>query len=275
MISQPLTVNEQQPRRRHTSILNTSTDNHVGRILLGEPGSLFVLNRSSIHEFVEHLWQFDNDPFIRVITIQSANHEVFCIGGDLREMRKIATTQSAPTRPGVYDALSVGEALYSAHTPVLTQVGGLAAGGGLELVLASDIVVCSDTACFAVPEALRGTGGLVLAQLLGRLVPRRVAFDMLYSGRTVDAQEALRLHLVNEVASDDKIGSITQRWIDIIVDRAPLTMSAHRVSMNYLLDLPLAMGTRTPVLPDPYTSADMRRGIDAFFAKTAPAWEGQ
>lgn len=256
--------------RPRSEAVSCVVDRQAGWITLGKAGSTFVLNQAAIAALVEAVWRLDTDPAVRVLVLRSADPETFCAGGDLTELRAGAV----PPRPGAYGAVSAAEVLFGARKPVVCEVSGLAAGGGLELVLASDIVVCAGSARFMVAEGLRGTGGLIVAQLIGRAVPRRVAFDLLYSARAVPAPEALALGLVNSVHDGADLALATDRWVDTIAAKAPLTMQAHRAAMNYLIDLPLPAATRTPLLPDPYASNDMRRGIDAFFDRTEPEWEG-
>jgi enoyl-CoA hydratase len=255
--------------------VTVEVDGTAGRIVLGAPECAFVFDRAAAQRIVDAVWQLDNEPSVRVIGLKSADPATFCAGGDLREMGEAAASKSMPLRPGHYGMTSPAEVLFAARKPVVAAIGGLAVGGGFELMLASDIVVCSELASFAALESTRGTGGLLLAQLLGRMVPRRVAFDLLYTARRVCADEALKLHLVNEVVAAAELASATDRWVEVLASMAPVTLAAHRASMNYLLDFPVSAATRMPILPDPYTSADMGRGIAAFFDKTRPQWEGK
>ena len=166
---------------------------------LNRPEKLNALDLETydgIVAFVEEL-QVDEGLWVGIIT--GAGERAFSAGADLRKL----PAQMAERGPGAAPPFVTAFRQVGLRKPLIAAVNGLAYGGGCELALACDLRVVASSAVFALPESKRGLipgwGG---TQLLPRLVPRAVALELLFTGRDVDAAEALRLGLANRVAPD-------------------------------------------------------------------------
>ena len=163
---------------------------------LNRPHVLNAINAALADALHDALVAADADPAVRCILLTGTGERAFCAGGDLKEM-------AAPDGPGMAGGGRViTHALrYRPSKPVLAAVNGPAYGGGVEILLACDLVVSAERATFALPEVRRSLiaagGGLVrLPQLIG---PRR-AMQMILTGAPIDAATALDWGLVNIVA---------------------------------------------------------------------------
>ena len=166
---------------------------------------------------------------------------------------------------------------YTCWKPIIAAVNGYAVGGGLELVLACDLAIASDNAQFGAPE---GKVGLVAAaggvHRLPRQVPLKIAMEMLLAGRMLDAEEAHRYGLVNEVVPADELVAAAERMASEIVSLAPLSARAHKqMAMTGLgLDLDDAMARDYSENEKAMASDDFIEGPRAFAEKRKPNWTG-
>jgi crotonobetainyl-CoA hydratase len=169
--------------------------------------------------------QASHDNQVKVVVITGAGREAFCAGADLR-----AVQRGERLRPEDPAAEQWGFAGYTAHPiskPTIAAVNGAAVGGGLELVLASDLAVAADTAIFALPEVRYGifpaAGG---AFRLPEQLPRKVAMEMLLTGESVGANRAYALGLINKVVSCDELIPATLEMARLIAGLPPRAVQA-------------------------------------------------
>ncbi|SVC68262.1 uncharacterized protein METZ01_LOCUS321116, partial [marine metagenome] len=162
--------------------------------------------------------------------------------------------------------------------PLLAAVHGYAVGGGLELVLGCDIVLAADNAQFGLPEVRRGllADGAGIHRLMRR-VPYSVAMGMVLTGQFIGAEEAHRVGLVNEVTSGEELRAATERWVEQIMECAPLSLRASKEAALRGLELPLweAVGQSFPMAEKLYASEDFIAGPEAFAEKRKPEWKGK
>jgi crotonobetainyl-CoA hydratase len=214
----------------------------------------------------------DADPEIRCLVITGAGDIAFSAGGDIKEM----ASKGGPDMAG--DARVITRALrYRPAKPLLAAVNGLAYGGGLELLLACDLVVSAEHATFALPEVRRGVlasgGGLVH---LPRLVGPRRALQLILTGAPIDAATALDWGLINEVVPSGTELAATLELARTIAANAPL-------SVRYSKQTAVAALTATEhdawrVNNAAYRAVcrcpDALEGTRAFTERRAPVWTG-
>lgn len=162
--------------------------------------------------------------------------------------------------------------------PLIAACNGLTIGGGLELSLACDMIIASENATFGLPEVRVGVcpggGG---TQRLPRTVPIRIAAEMLFTGKTIDAQEAYRIGLVNKVVPLDQLMTEAKKLAESICEAAPLAVRTAKECMVRGLSLSLEEGLR---LEDDYqtyimSTKDFEEGMTAFREKRKPKYEGK
>jgi crotonobetainyl-CoA hydratase len=253
-------------------------------ILLTEdhgPVRVLTLNRPSVLNAVSPqlgralgaaLAGLDADQDIRVAIITGAGDRAFCAGADLKAM------QGAGPSMGNGSRVITRALRFRPGKPLLAAVNGLAYGGGLELVLACDLAVCSEQALFALPEVKRGIlasgGGLVrLPHVIG---PQR-ALQMTLTGEPVDAVTALSWGLVNSVVPADSVLEHTMSLARVIAGNAPLAVAASKrvITEGARLAEDDAWTLNEAAFQRIKDSADALEGPRAFAEKRPPQWQGR
>lgn len=254
---------------------------HVAYITLNRP---HVLNAMDVqmHEELAAIWDdFEADDTIRVGVLTGAGNKAFSVGQDLKELaeRQYAGTVNESSFG------SVGKSGWPRLTerfnrvkPLIAKVHGYAFGGGFELALACDIIVATEDASFALPEAklglIAGAGGIFR---LTRQMPYRTALGYLMTGRTMTAQRALELGLVNDVVTDSALDECVNDWVRDILRCAPLSIRAIMdvASKSTTLSLEQAFATQYAGEELRKKSLDAKEGPQAFVEKRPPEWQGR
>ncbi|WP_225883294.1 enoyl-CoA hydratase-related protein [Sphingomonas aliaeris] len=231
-----------------------------------------ALHPAAHHELAEHWDRLAADPTLRVV-ILTGEGPVFCAGYDLLD--NLDT--------GVMDLPASGFGGLTRRTdfpvPLIAAVNGPAMGGGFEMALACDLIVASDTARFALPEPKVGwaaLGGGI--QRLPRAIGIKQAMGMILTGRTIDAEEALALGLINDVAPAELLIDAARRWAGQIVACAPIAVRCSKQAAYAGLDMPLAAAldpANHPLASAVLASDDAEEGKRAFADRRPPRWRNQ
>jgi len=152
---------------------------------------------------------------------------------------------------------------------------GWAMGGGCELGLACDIRLAADDLRIGMPETKRGLGANFGSVVLPRVVPLGVAYQMLYTGEPLSADEALRWGLVQSVVPRARLDERAEALVRSIVANAPLTNQRYKAMITKGRDLPTAAALRLNVGPNPYLSEDRKEGVAAFLERRTPNWQAR
>ncbi|MGW8374892.1 enoyl-CoA hydratase-related protein [Streptomyces sp. ODS28] len=222
--------------------------------------------------------RLQRDEALRAAVLTGAGERFFSAGWDLKAANE-GEAIDADHGPGGFAGLTE---LFGLDKPVIAAVNGLAVGGGFELALAADLIVADAHAEFGLPEVRIGmipdSGGVLR---LPRRVPRAVASELLLTGRRMDAAEAARWGLVNEVA--EAPGTARARALSLaatLTESAPLAVAAVKEVLRETeaLSVPDAYarmrGEGMPRYRAMLTSADAEEGPRAFAEKRAPQWKG-
>jgi len=162
--------------------------------------------------------------------------------------------------------------------PLIAAINGLALGGGLEIALGCDIRIAAENARFGFPEVkvgmFPGGGG---TQRLPRLIPPGIAAEMLFTGKMIDAQEALRIGLVNKVVPLDQLMPAARELAQAICEVSPLAVRTAKEAMIRGMSLGLEDGLRLEITltPGVVFSRDFEEGVNAFAEKRKPEFEGK
>ena len=212
-------------------------DEHVLLVVLNRPQARNAVDGALTLALGNALEEAEHDPEVRVVVLTGSGDASFCAGADLKA---IARGESL-NPPGTEGWGFAGMVQHPISKPIVAAVNGTAVGGGTELVLASDLAVVSEAATFGLPEVRRGliaaAGGLVR---LPEQLPRKLAMQMILTGRPVDAATALRWGLVNEVVPADRLEAAADAWVG-------------RVTRSTVL--PVGRGLAERVLSLPYHEA--------------------
>ena len=211
--------------------------------------------------------QLEDDPDLRV-GVLTGGTQVFCAGSDLKSRGDYVTE-----RGGEYGVIRRRRG-----KPLIAAVEGLALGGGMEIVLACDMVVAAIDARFGLPEVMRGvlpTCGALFRALVA--LPPNIAREMVLSGEPIDAARAHALGLVNQLSAPGEALARALVLARRIGDNAPLSVQASLQAMNGLLAAADAAGweATAKALAVISGSADYTEGVQAFFERRAPVWQGR
>lgn len=230
------------------------------------PAAHFELQRVFDH------YAADRDLHVAILT--GCGERAFCVGTDLKAL---AQTDDHRKPPGGFAGITTRTDLYK---PVIAAVNGLCLGGGAEIVVACDLAIAADHAQFGFPEprvGLAATGGGAL-QRVARGMPMKDAMMMMLTARRMDAQEARRVSLINDVVPGAQLMQAAQALARDILECAPLAVQATKQVMLQSLaepDLQVAMDARYEAVERMLASEDAREGPRAFAEKRRPRWTGR
>lgn len=252
---------------------STERDGHLLRVTIERPDVLNSLHPPANAELAAVFDEFAADPELWVAILTGAGERAFCAGNDLKYQ---AQGGKMEIHPKGFGGLTNR---FDLDKPVIAAVNGVAMGGGFEIALACDLIVASERAVFALPEVRVGlaalAGGL---HRLPRQIPLKAAMGLLLTGRRIDAAEALRLGVVNEVVPPAELLPTAQRWAEQILEAAPLSVRASKQAVMQGLDEPsleAAIGRRYEGLVAMARSEDFVEGPRAFAEKRRPRWKAR
>ena len=246
--------------------------NRIAFVTINRPEVMNALHPPASEE-MSRVWEdVIADPEVWVAIVTGAGDRAFSAGNDL----KWTAQHGMPRMPkGGFGGLTTRDDLWK---PVIAAVNGVALGGGLEIALACDIIIASENARMGLPEPRVG-----LAALAGGMhrLPRQIglknAMGMMLTGRHIDAQEAYRLGLVQEVAAPDKLMERALAWANEISQCSPISVRTTKEVALSGLGRPLeeAMHGRYDGISKLFSSEDFIEGPMAFAQKRKPQWKGR
>jgi enoyl-CoA hydratase/carnithine racemase len=236
-----------------------------------------ALNLSIIGHMEALIPQLAQDDSVRVIVITGSG-PAFCAGADLKEV--LASRDLPPGEPDMLDRVcdNVMNPLRDFPKPVIAALNGTTMAGGLELAMACDIVVAAESAQLGDAHAnfgvYPGAGG---AAVLPRLIPHNVAKYLLFTGKTLSADEMRTYGLVNEIAEDDELQRVVTELAEHIAAKSPIALRRMKEVANASLDKSrdAALEHEQVMLRKHERSYDMAEGLRAFSEKHPPQFEGR
>ncbi|XJZ28718.1 enoyl-CoA hydratase/isomerase family protein [Bacillota bacterium Lsc_1132] len=241
-------------------------------ITLNRPEVLNALNTKMANELIEAFRELKYDESVRVLIITGSGTKSFCVGADLKE-RNGMSQEDWKRQHDYFEAVT--EQIREFPYPVVAAMNGYAMGGGLEIALSCDLRTATENAKMGLPEAklglIPGIGG---TQLLSRLVPIGLAKELLYTGKTITADEGKQWGLVNHIFESETILEETLKLAGTIAKNAPLSLKALKKAVNKGTETDLETGIFLEL--EAYykcaNSEDRLEGISAFNEKRAPKW---
>jgi enoyl-CoA hydratase len=249
--------------------LEVQCEGHVGTIVMQRPEKLNAMTAGFWADLRETLDRLAADGHTRVAIITGGGNRSFSAGGDIGGFLDLKTIEEM--RAYQVDAMEAFAHVERSPLIVIAAVNGIAYGGGCELAMASDIVIASDTASFALPEAalglVPGFGVLRAPDVVGR----QMAKFLIATGESIDAQHALEIRLVQRVVSTSELMIEARRLAAVIAARSPLALSVAKRMVNRTID-DAALDYSVEEITSLQASEDRKRGVEAFLAKRTPVF---
>lgn len=257
------------------SVLAVKIEGQVAVLTLNRPKMMNSMNFALLHALKAEVDAIRFKPEIRVVIVTGAGEKAFCAGADLKER---ATLTDLQVKQFIYTIRNLYSDIESLNKPVIAAVNGVALGGGTELALAADIRIASLTASMGLTETrlaiIPGAGG---TQRLPRLIGRGKAKELIFTGRRVDAREALDINLVNKICEPDLLLDEAMKMAEMICETGPIAIE----QAKYAIDAGLETDLRTGLAIESNAywitipTEDRLEGLAAFREKRKPVFKGK
>lgn len=247
-------------------------EKHIALIELNRPKELNALNLQLMLEIKKALMDLDDDPEVRAIVI-TGNERAFAAGADIKQMAGKGAIDMLKI-----DQFSTWDQIRKTKKPMIAAVSGFALGGGCELVMHCDMVVASETAQFGQPEikigVMPGAGG---TQRLPRAVGKVKAMEMVLTGDFIDANEALRIGLINKVVPVPLYLSEAIKLAKKIAEKSPIAVQMAKESVLKAFEQPLqeALYFERKNFYMLFATKDQKEGMEAFIEKRPADFKGE
>lgn len=221
---------------------------------------------------------FRDDPNLRVAIVKTAGDKFFSAGWDLKAAAAAGKATSNDYGVGGFGGL---QELRDLNKPVIACVNGMAVGGGLELALSCDLIYASDHSSFALPEIRAGALADAASIKLPKRIPYHIAMELLLTGRWMNAAEAHRWGLVNEVLSKEKVEQRVWEIAKLLASGPPLVFAAIKETVRSaealsFQDVMNRVSRRQLATVDTLANSDdSLEGRQAFAEKRDPVWKGR
>ncbi|MBM2824836.1 MAG: 3-hydroxybutyryl-CoA dehydratase [Dehalococcoidales bacterium] len=249
-------------------VVDYKKEGRIAIFTINRPEAMNALSEEVHRKLNEAMTDFRDDPELWVGILTGAGDRAFSAGQDISGFR------AGPTGPRV-TAYNLADKIWK---PFIAAINGYALGGGLELALTCDIRIAADHARLGQPEVnigfMPGGGG---TQRLPRFLPRAITAEMLLTGRMIDAQEALRIGLVNRVVPLAQLMPAAREIAETICQKGPLGVRATKEAMIRGYSMPLDEGIKLELeMSEALRSTeDYMEGAKAFVEKRKPVYRGK
>ena len=256
-------------------VLLSREEEGVLTLTLNRPEVMNSLNFELLHRLREQVDQVRHRRDVRAVVVTGAGDKAFCSGADLKERAGLPPEK---VKEFIFTIRNLFTAIEQLGMPVIAAVNGVALGGGTELALACDIRIASATASMGLTETrlaiIPGAGG---TQRLPRLIGRGKAKELIFTGRRVEAVEALQIGLVNRVVPPEALMDECRRMAAMICETGPIAIEQAKYAINYGLETDLATGLA--IESNAYwvciPTEDRLEGLAAFREKRKPVYKGK
>ncbi len=256
-------------------VLRVDIKDRIAVFTLNRPEVMNSINFALLHALEAAVADVRFNPDVRVVIITGAGEKAFCAGADLKERIGLSDLE---VRRFIYTIRTLFTSIESLNKPVIAAVNGVALGGGTELSLACDIRIASMNATMGLTETrlaiIPGAGG---TQRLPRLIGRGRAKELIFTGRRVDAKEALEINLVNRICEPGLLMAEAEKMAAQICEGGPIAIE----QAKYAIDAGLETDLRTGLTIESNAywitipTQDRLEGLAAFREKRKPVYKGK
>ena len=252
-------------------------DAGIGWIVFNNPARHNALSLAMWRALGETVERYARDEEVRVAVMTGAGGKAFVSGADISEFEKHRASAAAETE---YNRVSAAaqDSLARFEKPLLAMIRGYCIGGGLSVALQADIRIAARGARFAIPAARLGLGyGFAGMRTLAALVGPAHAREIMFTARRFDADEALRIGLVNRVVDEGDLEAAVRECAGAIAANAPLTVRAAKAAIAETLKDPADrdLAALDEMIRACFDSEDYAEGRRAFMEKRAPRFQGR
>lgn len=248
----------------------TEVRDRIGKITVNRPKVLNALNKETISELFNAVKEFDSNRDIRVVVITGAGEKAFVAGADINRFPTMGKDEALKFAEEGHKLMNATE---SSPKPFIAAVNGYALGGGTELALACDFIYASENAIFGLPEVSLGIfPGFGGTQRLNKVIGINRTRELIYTGRKIKADEALRIGLANKVVPGIELMSEVMKTAQEIIANGPNAVALVKHVVNSGATLPLAEGLEIEKakFAECFLMPDMKEGVAAFLEKRKP-----
>jgi len=258
-----------------SKVVGSESKDHVAVLTIDRQKTLNALDMETLKALDEAFAAAEADPQVRVVIFTGAGSKAFIAGGDIADLN---------SRQGLPHYLELAERFHEvlkrierSDKPTIAAVNGYTLGGGLELMLCTDLRIAAKSASFGVPEIniglFPGAGG---SQRLIRQMSPCIAKELMFTGRRISADEAQALGLVNRVVPEESLMSEVHALAETLVARSPLVLKLLKRAVADGTEMPLSAALRheQAMISLVFDSADAHEGMSAFLEKRQPKFRG-
>jgi len=246
----------------------------IAKITINRPNVLNALNVETINEITKCIKELEKDKKIKVV-ILTGKGKAFIAGADISQMKNMTPVESKKFAEIGHNMLFTIE---NSPLPFIAAVNGYALGGGCETLMACDISIASKNAIFGQPEINLGIHpGFGGTQRLPRLVGKMIAKELLLTGKNINAEEAMRIGLINDVVEDDKLMEKAYKIAESISNKSQIQTEFIKslVNKGCETDLITACSLEISHFATSFSTEDQSEGMNAFLNKRKPVFKGK
>ena len=257
-----------------SEVVKSAVDGAVMTITIDRPDRRNAINPEVTTGIAAALAAAESDESVRAIVITGSGEKAFCAGGDLGGMVAEGKVGQHYERAGVGQLFVT---MRKSRVPIVARVNGHALAGGFGLMLACDFVVATEDAELGTPEINLGLWPFMISAIIQRDVPRKVALELMLTGRRMPASEAQRWGFVNQVVPRDELDKAVGDLVDELTSKSPLIAALGKRSFYRAedLDFDASIDYLSAMFTVALESEDTVEGVTAWMEKRAPNWKGR